>query len=471
VAYYPTSTWLGRPAVCVEKFSLLLVIQTSVRALARRVGGDIAQALSGSILIQVGAGAASFAMLSLAARAMSAHDFGHLAMWLSITQMGGVFAVFGQEMFVLRSLNQYAAADSPELAHGAALFSLQIVSVIPVLTATCLFLTGSFLLQESKSLMVAASLYLVANSIIAFGSHLARFAVRTLLTDGTRELLWKGLVVLVLLVIVGKKGSIGETEFLSVACGALAIAITVQGIIVYTAFPRHLLATKPAWRTGEWLRASSHFWITSILEALNQYFDVLVVYWLLDAQSAGVYFVATRLANVFGTLLSAVHAFATRRIPGLYFNRNMEELNRVLLSMAEVVLLCVIGGLLVVWVGGGMLLGLFGPSFAGEKWTLLVLVTGTSLYAAGGPAPAILMIAGFEGRYPWILAGSIALRLVGFIVLIPFFGLMGAAMAATLSLLIMTVTMNVLCRRWTGIDPSVLAVVRKFRRSRMIAAN
>jgi hypothetical protein len=81
------------------------------------------------------------------------------------------------------------------------------------------------------------------------------------------------------------------------------------------------------------------------------------------------------------------------------------------------------------------------------------------------------MIAGFEGRYPWILAGSIALRLVGFIDLIPFFGLMGAAMAATLSLLIMTVTMNVLCRRWTGIDPSVLAVVRKFRRSRMIAAN
>jgi O-antigen/teichoic acid export membrane protein len=443
---------------------LFSLVQTTLKAVTRRIRGEIAQALSGSILIQVGAGVASFAMLSLAARAMSAHDFGHLAMWLSISQMGSVFATFGQEMFVLRSLNEYTALDAPELAHGAAVFSLQIIAIIPALFGIGLFLAGYFLMQEEKGLMIAASLYLVANSVIAFGSHLARYAVKIMLTDGTRELLWKSLVVLFLLAIVAGRGSIGEAQFLFIACGALAIAITVQGIIVYRTFPRDVLATKPVWRFVEWMRTSSRFWATSILETLNQYFDVLVVYWLLDARSAGVYFVATRLANVFGTLLSAVHAFSTRRLPSLYFNKNTDEMHRVLISMAEVILLCVAGGLVVVWFGGDALLGLFGPSFADEKLTLVVLVLGTALYAAGGPAPTVMMIAGYEGRYPWILAASIALRLIGFAVLIPAFGLMGAAVAATISLLLTTVTLNVLCRRWTGIDPSVLTVLRNMRR-------
>jgi O-antigen/teichoic acid export membrane protein len=449
--------------------ALLSFLQSSMKAVTRRFGGEIAQALSGSILIQVGAGVVSFAMISLAARAMSASDFGHLAMWLSISQMGSVFATFGQEMFILRSLNEYTAADAPDLAHGAALFSLQIIAILPTLVGFGLFLAGYFVFQEDKSLMVVASLYLVANSIVAFGNHLARYAVRTLLSDGTRELLWKSLVVVFLLAILASKGTVGQTEFFLVACGALAVAITVQGIIVYKAFPRSVRVAKPAWRTVEWLRISSRFWVTSILETLNQYFDILVVYYLLDARSAGVYFVATRLANVFGTLLAAVHAFATRRLPGLYFSQRSDEMDRVLTSMAEVILLCVAGGLVVVWFGADTLLGFFGPSFATEKWTLIILVAGTALYAAGGPAPAILMIAGYEGRYPWILASSIVLRLLGFVILIPAFGLLGAAAAATISLLVTTVALNVLCRRWTGIDASVLSVFRNLWRLRPVS--
>ena len=102
-----------------------------------------------------------------------------------------------------------------------------------------------------------------------------------------------------------------------------------------------------------------------------------------------------------------------------------------------------------------------GPAFAHQHWALIILVAGTALAAAGGPSPAVLLIAGYEGRYPWILVSNIVLRLLGFAMLIPMFGLMGAAVAATLSLLATALTLNVLCWRWTGIDPSVLGIFRK----------
>jgi hypothetical protein len=73
----------------------------------------------------------------------------------------------------------------------------------------------------------------------------------------------------------------------------------------------------------------------------------------------------------------------------------------------------------------------------------------------------VLQIAGQERRYPFIVASNIALRFIGFAIFIPLFGLWGAALAAATSLAIITIVLNVLCRRWLGLDPSVLFLFRK----------
>jgi O-antigen/teichoic acid export membrane protein len=326
-------------------------------------------------------------------------------------------------------------------------------------------------MKESAGLMLAASLYLVGNSVLGFGGHVARYAVGLLLAEGTREIFWKTLTTVVLLVLVLGKTSIDAAEFFFIACGALALAMVAQGIITSRGLPQDIRTAEPVARTGEWIGASVRLWLTSVLETLNQYFDVLVIYMLLDAPSAGVYFVATRIANAFGTLLSAAHVLTTRKIPQLYFAGKIDEVNRVFVSMAEVILLCVAGGIIAIVFGAETILGFFGPSFANQHWALIILVAGTALAAAGGPSPAVLLIAGFEGRYPWILVSNIVLRLLGFAVLIPMFGLMGAAVAATVSLLVTAITLNVLCRRWTGIDPSVLGIFRKAKPASAIEAD
>ncbi|MEN3348610.1 MAG: hypothetical protein V7632_2245, partial [Bradyrhizobium sp.] len=50
------------------------------------------------------------------------------------------------------------------------------------------------------------------------------------------------------------------------------------------------------------------------------------------------------------------------------------------------------------------------------------------------------------------------LRLAGFLVLIPWLGVLGAAISATVSVVLATIALNVLCRRRTGVDPSVLVL-------------
>jgi O-antigen/teichoic acid export membrane protein len=430
---------------------------------ARIFGRDVTQGVVGIIVLQFGGGVVSFAMFSLAARGFSSADFGHLAMWLSICQMGSVLAVLGQEMFVLRSLHEYSVAGRPDLAKGALIFSLVIVCIVPIAIGVLLGSIGAMALGESRSLMAAAALFLVSGSILALCSHIARYCVGIFLADGMRELFWRFLVVAALLTIVSLHMAIRIDQFFLLASAAIGIALAIQISAISRAMPASILEQRPSFRFREWSMISARFWASTVLETINQYFDVVIIYWLLDPVAAGAYFVASRLANMFGTVLAAVHNYATRRIPALYFAGRADDLNRTLTLMAEVVLLCVAGGFAVIVFGADAILGLFGPAFIAQKWTLIILASGTALYAAGGPTAAILMIAGHEGRYPLIVAANIILRFFGFAILIPLLGLKGAALATAISLAIVTVALNVLCRRWVGLDPSILILFRQSR--------
>jgi O-antigen/teichoic acid export membrane protein len=384
-------------------------------------------------------------------------------MWLSICQMGSVLALLGQEMFILRSLNEYGVAERPDLAKGALAFSLTIVGIVPALLGAILGSVGTLALGESPTLMAAAALFLVSGSIIALGSHIARCCVSIFLADGMREFFWRFLVVVALSTIVSLHLAIRIDQFFWLASAAIGIALVIQVSAIWRALPGNILGARPSFRIREWFKVSSRFWASTVLETINQYFDVVIIYWLLDPVAAGAYFVATRLANMFGTVLTAVHNYATRRIPALYFAGKSDDLNRTLKLMAEVVLLCVAGGFAILVFGAEPILHLFGPAFVAQKWTLMILATGTALSAAGGPAAAILMIAGHEGRYPLIIAANMILRFTGFAILIPILGLQGAALSTAISLAIVAVALNVLCRRWVGLDPSILILFRKPR--------
>ena len=414
-----------------------------------------------TIILQFGGAIVAFAMYSLAARVLSSVDFGHLAMWLCVSQMGSVVALLGQEMFILRSLNEYAVADRPDLAKGALIFSTAIVAIVPLSLAICIGVTGVFWLGEDPRLMIATGLFLMACSAITLSSHVGRSTVGILLAEGMRDFFWRTLVVIVLVGLIATSTMIHIDQFFLLSSAGIALALAVQITAISRRLPRSIVHAKASWQFGRWATVSSGFSASAILETINQYFDVVIIYWFLDPVSAGAYFIASRLANMFAVPSGALHNFATRRIPTLYFSGRINELNQMLKLMAEVQLLCVAAGGAILGFGAETILGLFGPAFVAQKWTLILLATGTALYAAGGPASSVLMIAGHEARYPWIVAANIALRFLGFAIFIPLFGLQGAALAAATSLGLVTIALNILCRRWLGLDPSVLILFRK----------
>jgi len=422
---------------------------------------DVTRSVIGTIVLKIASGATAFAMFSLAARNMSSNDFGNLAMWLSLAQIGCVIGLFGQEMLVVRSLGEYSVANQPGHIRGILLFSNGVGLGLSIMASLAVTVFALLARHDSPMLMLAVALFMIANASIMLGSQISRSLVGILMGEGNRDLFWRLPVVIVLLVALATHRGISPEEFLTLCAATMALGLLVQAIGIGRALSEQIRRSQPVFETMRWMTVSVRFWLSSILEACSQYFDVVLVYWLLDPAAAGIYFAASRLANVFAMLLSALNSFAVRRLPALYFAGARVEIDRNLMLMAEVSAVCVAIGLMIFSFGAAELLGLFGTSFIDYRWTLIVLAVGTAAQAAGGPAPSILQLTGHEGIYIPVLVGNVALRLLGFLVLIPLFGVLGAAIACTVSLIFTTIALNRLCRHRTGLDTSVFILLRR----------
>src|SRR3954471_3756602 len=114
------------------RWSVRLMID-SILQLIRR---DVTRGVAGTILLKVGSGALAFAMFSLAARAMSADGFGMFATWLSVAQIAAVVGLIGQELLLVRFLNEYQAQAQAELTKGVLLSSLKNSSLAMLIAIT-----------------------------------------------------------------------------------------------------------------------------------------------------------------------------------------------------------------------------------------------------------------------------------------------------------------------------------------------
>jgi O-antigen/teichoic acid export membrane protein len=431
------------------------LMMESILQLVRR---DVTLGVAGTIVLKVGSGGLAFAMFSLAARTMSPDAFGLFATWLCVAQIASVVGLVGQELLLVRFLNEYDALGAKDLTKGVLFFSVAAAAVSTIAAAALILATGG-VRGDPALLLLSVAAFMVVNSGLMLGSQIARSLVSILMGEGNREFFWRIIVVVFLLALLFGHGYISPAEMFVLMAAAMSIGLIVQVISIARALPA-VHATSARFETKRWTASGLRFWFSSILEAANQYFDVILIYWMLDPVTAGIYFAASRLANIFAMLSAALYTFAARRLPLLYFSKNHEEFEHTLVLMAEVTALCVVSGLVIIWIGAPYLLGLFGPAFVAQQWTLVVLALGTAFQAAGGPAAAIIQLTGRESSYVPVVAANVLLRLLGFFIFIPWFGVLGAALSATLSLAVTTVALNVICRRWTGVDPSILVLLR-----------
>ncbi len=410
----------------------------------------------------------NFVLISLAARTLGKGTFGTYSILFSAAGLFCVVATFGQQILSMRSWSEYSASGEQHLFKGAMIFTG--ITCLAGSTLVAIPFYAWLAATHDSLLAVTVTFYLVVLSIVLTTSHLVRSAIGVAAGDGIsyQLLVVPPICYLVFCILFQTEAEI-STIFLMMAMGA-SLAILIHVILLWHSaharFPE-ITSSPTNYHMRRWFSRSLKLWISNALEASNQYADVLIIGFLMSPTIAGAYFVTTRIANAFAMVTGAIYLFSTRHIPGLYYRRQFSQLNALLDSVAGVTLVIIAGGLLVILGGGHWLLRAFSEDYVPYYGALALLSLGTAAVAAVGPSGSILMLTGHEGRYLSIIGGTVLLRSVGFFILIPLFGIMGAVVATTISFIWMALMLRTSAKNLAGIDGSIFRLKAKFTGGRI----
>lgn len=436
-----------------------------LRRLARLSRGILrnpfAHGASVSLLLTVAAAGFSLLMLLVLARTMSGEEFGRFAIWFSVASLLTVAAGRGQEMMIVRSWNESLHAGRTGEAGLALRFGLGRTLTGAAVTAAGLAAACAALSLE-PGLIAGLALFLILQTLSLYVSQATRVVVGVAPALIFRNILWRVAVLAAAPLSLQAGRPFTARDVFLVASAAIAAGLALQAARIWRRMPAE--ARRPAGRDvpGEWCGRSRRLWLAAMLEACNQYLDVVVIGLVLNPVAAGAYFAASRLAALFYVLAEGINAYVSKLIPELYYQGRRSELAELLrrTSMSSALLVAV--GLAIVVGGGDLLLSAFGRTLEGQRDVLLILCVGTAFVAFAGPAPSLLLLTGGERRYTATVAAFSVVRYVAVTVGALLFGLVGVAAATAGSLIAAALVTNHHCRRSVGIDPSLLSAIGRF---------
>jgi O-antigen/teichoic acid export membrane protein len=438
-----------------------------IGGLARLRSDSALRGMSGVFVLKAVTTVLNLLLITLAARTLGEHGFGTYSILFSAAGLFAVIATCGQQMFLMRAWNEYCSAGDQHRLRGALIFTSVVSAVGGGIIALGFY--AWFAATHDAALTASVALYLIALSIVLTTSHLVRTAIGVGTGDGVADLLLviPAIVYLLFGMFAGTHVEISVIFLLMAGGEALAVAIHVAVMWPKTLgrFPGigHAAAV---YDFREWTARSGRLWISNGLEAANQYADVVLIGFLMSPSVAGAYFVTTRIANAFAMATDVIYRFSTRHFPDLYYRRQFRQLDKLLDTVAAVTLLVIVGGMLAIVGGGQWILRAFSADYVSYYGALVLLSLGPAAVAAAGPSGSILMLTGHEGRNLAIIGSTVLMRAIGFVVLIPFFGIIGAVTATAVSFAFMAVMLRTSAKSATGIDASVLRLLTKFRSRR-----
>ncbi|MGJ0502773.1 MAG: lipopolysaccharide biosynthesis protein [Methylocystis sp.] len=408
----------------------------------------------------------TIAVFTLAARAMSAGEFGRLAIWFNAMSFLAVAAVFGQETLIARSWGEYNGKGQPAAARAALRFGW-IATVASAFIFACgvYFVAPLFDRGAATASVLAAEVFLFMQTLLHYSSHATRVMMSYLISETGREILWRLVLIVVVLWATLDGGLTLRGFFLAAAAGmALSLAFQLRAVVRKLREER-IAASVPAGERRRWFERGFAMWLSAIVEAASQYSDVMLIGYFASPAAAGEYFVAARIANIFLMVQTGLNTYSVSHSASLYFSGNAEKLQQILRSLIVVAAALVTPCLLLIYVFGAQILTIFGERYASVYPTLVTLSTAAYIMCLSGSASVILLTTGHEKLYSRVISLATILRLSLTALLAAKFGALGAACGWALVNAPLFMALAAVCRRFSGVDPSIASILRSAARA------
>lgn len=391
----------------------------------------------------------------LLTRLMGASSYGIYTVALNWVWVLLVLAKFGQDTTRVRFLAAYRAAGDWSSFRGLLRWSswtvLAVSLIIGLALAAIVLSFGGRIGGELRAALLAGCLLLPVLALVSLNAA-ALQSLRKVVAAETPRLLNHVLLVALALAALLLPGFIfsGAVVILLTTLANLG-ALAVGWAILRRGIPAAGHLATPVLHTRLWLGVGLGMLAVSGQFLIMNRVDILMLKFFVPAADVGVYGIAVRVAALVPFGLDAVSMIAAPMVSELWSAKKKEELRRVVHLAVSWSALISFGIFAIVALAGKHLLGMFGPEFPGGYIPLVILGAGQLFNALTGPSGLLLTMTGRERQLAGLLSLALLLNAALNWMLIPVWGVVGAAAATSCVTVLWNAVAVVVIRRQLGI--------------------
>ncbi|KAB2848170.1 MAG: lipopolysaccharide biosynthesis protein [Hyphomicrobiaceae bacterium] len=416
--------------------------------------------------IRVVSAAIAYASQVVLARWMGSFEYGAFVfVWVWVLVLGGV-SNLGLSIGTMRFVSEYREQEDTPRLRGVLLASRLVTFAMATLVAGAGFGVLHFFGDGIAPHYLLPGLLVMCclpmHTLIDVQDGIAR-GMQWIGTALIPPYVLRPLVILLTMIIAHE---IGLPMRATTAAGCAIFATWLAGGIQLLLLQRKLSQVAGrgprAYEFAAWLGTSLPILMILAFDLVVQNTDVLVLSHYMSPRDVGVYYAGVKTIGLIAFVHFAVASAVANQFAKLNTRGDRDGLHKLVGDAVRWTFWPSLAAAVALLALGRPMLWLFGPEFTAGYAPMFVLAIGLIVKASVGPAEFLLNMLGEQMRSAAVLVFTAILNIVLNFMLIPRYGLIGAAAATSLSLISSAVLYRAVARRRLGIEVSYF--VRLLRR-------
>ncbi len=402
---------------------------------------------------------------ALLARVLGQADYGIYIYAVTIASMATIPASLGFDRFLVREVSIYLAQQEWSRLTGLIYLSNRLVLV------ASMGLAGLLLAIVWRSEIIAQSLRVPISVGLLYIPIGALRSLRLAVIKGLDQVAWSLIPewVIAPIMLIGIVGaihwvspvSISVTSVMTIHLMVMMATLGIGTITLKYILPQTRQQIKPQYNRRVWIVGALPMMILGGLQTVQARIDILMLGLLGSTGNVAIYSAVLQGTQFTSVILLSANIVISARIASLYVKNSSDQLQQLVTCSARVVtgLSCLTVLILVGF--GPAYLKIFGDNYVQGWGALAILSLGQLVNAATGSVGVLLNMTGHE-RHMVVSTGlSAILNVVLNIILIPIWGLNGAALSTTISLIFVNVAKSIWVARMLRINATCFGSSRK----------
>lgn len=375
----------------------------------------------------------------IAARYYGAEMIGFVALLNSVSAIAGLFANFGMSMALLRLIPEYKVKFSEAVSFTLYTKILRLVIFVSLFVASIVYLLSGILANDIYSkpdleLFIALmAITIIFQSINQINVTMFRVLKKIKLFALT-ELLPKIISAILLVVLTFVWYDYYNLAYITVITPMIVSLLFLIYILtkIVVNVEKDSQTLLPSYQSI--LALSFPMFMTNSLQVIMGQSDVVMIGIFRSTSELGVYSIVFTLAMLISFVLTSVNVMAAPKFSELFHHNKMDELVYIVEKSSKLMFWVTLPIIIILVVLGKLILGIWGEAFVSGYTALVILVVGQFINAASGSVGYIMNMVGYQKQFRNIVFVAVIVNISLNYLLIPIYGIVGAAWATAISI-------------------------------------